>query len=108
MEDHDRDLERERRQIAELGHREFVGGMWDEIGRHQFDFVVAHGLEPHHVLLDVACGALRGGRWFIPYLESRHYLGLDQHQQLLDRGLEELGPELVEAKRPELLADAYF
>ncbi len=108
MDDGDRDLELELRQIADLGHREFVGGMWDEIGRHQFDFLVAHGLEPHDVLLDVACGALRGGRWFIPYLEPDHYLGLDQYQELLDRGLEELGPELVEAKRPELIADAHF
>src|SRR5947209_178803 len=54
--------------IRRLGHRTFVGGEWDTIGKLQFDFIVRQGLEPRHVLLDIGCGALRGGRFFIEYL----------------------------------------
>ena len=42
--------------IATLGHRDYVGGRWEELGRLQFDFLCDHGLRPEHVLLDVACG----------------------------------------------------
>jgi hypothetical protein len=46
--------------IHDHGHRESVGGLWDEIGCPQLDFLVEQGLRPHDVLLDVACGSLRG------------------------------------------------
>lgn len=48
-------------EIAQKVHRELVGGMWDEIGTLQFVFLRDHGLEPSQRLLDVGCGALRGG-----------------------------------------------
>ncbi len=38
-----------------------VGGLWDEIGQLQFDFLRAKGLLPRHKLLDFGCGSLRGG-----------------------------------------------
>lgn len=44
-----------------LGHREYVGGMWDEIGKLQFNFLLSRGLRPEHVFLDIACGPLGGG-----------------------------------------------
>jgi hypothetical protein len=49
-------LERKRKK-----HRELIGGMWETIGRLQFDFMVAQGLIPSSTLLDIGCGALRGG-----------------------------------------------
>jgi len=67
-------------------HRKAVGGLWDEIGKHQFDFLVEQGLKPEHYLLDVGCGSLRGGRHFINYLEDGHYFGIDTNQKLLDAG----------------------
>ena len=30
--------------VAEGRHRQFVGGMWEEIGRLQFDYAVKRGL----------------------------------------------------------------
>lgn len=42
-------------------HRIAVGGMWDEIGKLQFEFMVKQGLKPHHKFLDIGCGSLRGG-----------------------------------------------
>ncbi len=32
--------------IEKQGHRGYVGGMWDEIGQLQFDFLVSKGLKP--------------------------------------------------------------
>jgi cyclopropane fatty-acyl-phospholipid synthase-like methyltransferase len=61
-----------------------VGGMWDELGRLQFDFMVEQGLRPEHRLLDIGCGSLRGGVHFIRYLESGNYYGVDKQAWLLD------------------------
>src|SRR4051794_24004227 len=47
--------------IEKGAHRRRVGGRWQELGSLQLDFMVAQGLQPQHRLLDVGCGALRGG-----------------------------------------------
>lgn len=70
----------------EEAHRRSVGGDWDTIGHHQFQFLVQHGLQPHHRLLDVGCGSLRGGVHYIKYLDDGNYYGIDQAQWLLDAG----------------------
>jgi hypothetical protein len=36
-----------------LMHREAVGGLWDELGVLQFDFLLSKGLEAHHKVLDL-------------------------------------------------------
>ena len=95
--------------INELGHREYVGGMWDEIGDLQFEFMVSKGLKPEHVLLDIACGSLRGGVNFIKYLNAGNYLGIDKEQKLIQLGKEiELGYEIESRKFPEFLVNQYF
>ncbi|HXU44243.1 MAG TPA: class I SAM-dependent methyltransferase [Thermoanaerobaculia bacterium] len=73
-------------EIAAGFHRELVGGLWDEMGRLQLDYLIAEGLRPEMRLLDVGCGCLRGGLWFIPYLEPGHYYGIDVNAALLDVG----------------------
>jgi hypothetical protein len=91
------------------GHRDYVGGMWEALGTLQFRFLVDQGLEPQHVLLDVACGALRGGVRFIPYLERGHYLGIEMHQKLIQAGIEkELGQKLHVLKKPEFVVSDKF
>ena len=64
--------------IRTMGHRNWVGGGWDEIGKLQFDFLISRGLKPHHVFLDIACGSLRAGRFLIPYLDAGNYLGIEE------------------------------
>lgn len=64
-------------------HRQRVGGMWDEIGTLQFQFLIEYGLQPFHKLLDIGCGSLRGGVHFIKYLEEGNYYGVDKDFQLL-------------------------
>jgi hypothetical protein len=95
--------------IRQVGHREYVGGLWDQLGRLQFDFLVAQGLRPHHYLLDVGCGCLRGGVHFIGYLEPGHYCGLEKEPLLLEAGLrDELPAGMRETKRPRLHLTADF
>jgi SAM-dependent methyltransferase len=77
-----------RQSVSNVPHRQAVGGAWDEIGKLQFDFLVQHGLRPHHRLVDVGCGSLRGGVHFIRYLDDGHYYGIDREQWLLAAGRE--------------------
>jgi hypothetical protein len=95
--------------IATVGHRAYVGGMWDEIGALQFNFMVSQGLRPGHVLLDIACGSLRGGVHFIPYLDAGNYLGVEKEQRLIDLGIsQELDRSVVASKTPELVVSDSF
>lgn len=67
-------------------HRDVIGGMWDEMGRLQLEFMRAQGLLPRHRLLDLGCGSLRGGVQFVRYLDVGNYYGLDHNPSLLDAG----------------------
>src|ERR1700744_4177150 len=71
-------------------HRTFVGGFWDEIGRLQLDFMISRGLTPGSKLLDVGCGALRGGVHFVRHLDDGNYYGIDINKSLLKAGNQEL------------------
>jgi cyclopropane fatty-acyl-phospholipid synthase-like methyltransferase len=93
------------------GHRDVVGGMWEEIGALQIDFLRSQGLKPRHYLLDVGCGSLRGGVRFVDYLDPSHYFGIDINQSLLDAGYEiELKSRALRDKLPRenLLCDPEF
>lgn len=95
--------------IKEMGHRDWVGGLWEEIGKLQFDFLISQGLNPYHVLLDIACGSLRAGRLLIAYLDAGNYLGIDMHKLLIDEGLQqEVDPAVVEQKKPEFVISSKF
>ena len=67
-------------------HRAAVGGLWEEIGRLQLEFLVSQGLKPGHRVLDVGCGSLRGGIHLIRYLDPGGYVGVDKNPQLLAAG----------------------
>lgn len=95
-------------QIARKEHRSFVGGMWDEIGALQLDFMKGRGLEPDHDFLDVGCGALRGGVHFVRYLEAGRYYGLDLNPSLLKAGELELEEAGLARKDVTLLASDKF
>jgi SAM-dependent methyltransferase len=95
--------------VIAIGHRDYVGGMWETMGRLQFDFLLAQGLEPRHTLLDIACGSLRGGVHFIRYLDPGNYLGIEKEEALIKRALaKELPREVREQKRPELVVSGTF
>jgi len=95
--------------VRQAGHREYVGGLWDEVGPLQLRFLRGRGLGRDHRLLDIGCGALRGGVHLVRYLDAEQYTGVDKEPELLRIGAEqELGAALMAAKRPTLLALADF
>ena len=92
-----------------VGHRSYVGGLWDEIGKLQFEFLKSRGLKPHHLLLDIACGSLRAGSHFISYLDRENYLGLDKERRLITLGIErEVGRKLIDEKAPQFVISDSF
>lgn len=97
--------------VAETLHREAVGGMWEEIGQLQFNFLREQNLRPASRLIDIGCGCLRGGVLFVAFLDSGNYFGVDISQSLLDVGynveLTKLGLE-TKLPRSNLLASAEF
>lgn len=95
--------------IETRGHREYIGGHWEEIGTLQFEFLKSKGLKPDSYLLDIACGSLRLGVKAIPYLEPEHYLGIEKEPGLIAAGLEkELDQDVRAAKRPRLVVSESF
>jgi SAM-dependent methyltransferase len=88
-------------------HRRSIGNfkLWDTLGQLQFEYLRERGLEPSHYLLDVGCGPLRAGVYFVRYLEPGHYYGVDKNGPVLEEtkrlefprhGLDEKKPTLVE------------
>jgi SAM-dependent methyltransferase len=84
---------------SEAWHRHIVGGLWEELGALQFEYLVSSGLRPEHYFLDIGCGSFRGGRHFIPYLEPGRYFGVDRNAEPLRVGQEqELDAATVEGR----------
>lgn len=80
-----------------------VGGMWEEMGTLQFEFMLRQGLRPEHYLLDIGCGSLRGGIKFLPYLDAGHYFGIDINQEILDAGNAVVGRAGLTHRAPTLV-----
>lgn len=92
-------------------HRAWVGGLWEEIGKLQADFLRLQGLKPQMKLIDVGCGCFRGGVHLVEFLDAGNYYGMDISQELLDTGYDkEIKPLGLEGKLPRtnLLCDGEF
>jgi SAM-dependent methyltransferase len=96
-------------EVAYGYHRDFVGGMWETIGRQQFEFLVGRGLMPSHRLIDVGCGCLRGGVHFVGYLDPGNYYGIDVNASLIKAARDVELPAAGLAQRgAHLLVDGAF
>jgi hypothetical protein len=97
--------------VAQSQHRDLIGGMWDEIGKLQFEFLCSQGLQPASRLIDIGCGCLRGGHHFVQFLQYGKYHGIDINQSLLDAGYDiELRQKNLQGKLPRanLICDGTF
>ncbi len=83
-------------------HRDFVGGLWDEMGHLQARLLRSRGRQPSHRLLDMGCGALRGGRQYLRYLAPGHYFGVDINASLLEAGRREVQLAGLQDRDPTL------
>ncbi|MCT4685044.1 MAG: class I SAM-dependent methyltransferase [Roseicyclus sp.] len=96
------------RALAQGRHRDIVGGRWEETGRLQLALLQAHGLQPHHRLLDIGAGALRLGCKAVPYLAPGHYHATDASRALMLRGREAELPDPDRLPEGQLVEDAAF
>jgi len=80
-----------------------IGGSWDEMGELQFDFLKRMGLLPEHRMLDIGCGTMRGGRFFIRYLDLSNYTGVDISPACIDAAKRLVEEEALVDKRPNLI-----
>jgi hypothetical protein len=86
-------------------HRELIGGLWDEIGDLQLEFLKSNGLRRDSRLLDIGCGSLRLGVRAVDFLDPARYWGTDLYQSLLDAGYDR---EVVPAGLAEKLPRAHL
>jgi SAM-dependent methyltransferase len=97
--------------VSQGEHRELIGGLWDEVGSLQFEFLRANGLCPETRLLDIGCGSLRLGVRAVDYLKAGNYWGTDINESLLRAGYEkEIMPSGLAHKLPRdhLVVDGEF
>ena len=93
------------RETSAERHRDAIGGLWDELGELQLQFLRDQGMQPHHRLLDIGCGALRLGVRAIDYLNPQHYFGSDISPELVDAGYQQ---ELSDAQREKCSRESQF
>lgn len=97
--------------VAQGGHRDMIGGLWDELGKLQLAFLIDQGLMPEHTLVDIGCGSLRLGVHAVRYLNKGNYWGTDLNKTLMDAGYErEIILEGLSEKLPRdhLIEDSEF
>lgn len=74
---------------------------YDFMGASQFRLLCTLGLRAGHDLLDVGCGSLRGGRFFISYLDEGRYCGIEPNEWLIREAIEhQVGNDLLRIKKP--------
>ena len=81
----------------DLGHmiRHF-----DYRGRNLLLNLIHQGLIPQSKVLDIGCGCLRGGYWFIHFLDRGGYFGIDPNEKLVNAGVRHiLEPGLAEEQQ---------
>lgn len=93
------------KELPAVPRRELVGrpDLWGVKRAFQIDFLAEQGLQPHHRLLDVGCGTLRGGVPLVDYLEPGGYVGVESRYEAMKEGIEELARHGLEEKRPILV-----
>jgi SAM-dependent methyltransferase len=83
--------------------------LFEEAGREQLIVLLEHGLTFDSRVVDIGCGALRGGRWVMRLLDPGCYFGLDSDEEQVRVGLERFVPaEVVAEKHPHFAYNADF
>jgi len=62
---------------AKQGSHKPVPDRYVDAAQGHFEFLKSKGLQPHHHVLDYGCGFMRTGIFLVPYLDDKHYVGVD-------------------------------
>ncbi len=92
-------------------YKQYMGGKakeWDKRGQFQLAFMKSKGLEKSSRFLDVGCGPLRAGVWFIEYLETGNYHGMDYNKTFIQAAKHIIKNKNLTSKRPSLIVDERF
>jgi SAM-dependent methyltransferase len=90
-------------------YQAYVGGGYDLFGAMQLSLLHSLGLRANHRLLDIGCGSLRAGRFFILYLNPGGYTGLEPNKWLIDEAIEkEIGRDVLDIKKPTFVHNDQF
>jgi SAM-dependent methyltransferase len=104
--------EKAQRLQSEFGLIGFTGGpvkQFEKIGRSRLIILLEEGVYPDSKVLDIGCGALRGGYWIIHFLNPGCYFGIEPNKKRLQAGIEYfLEPELLDRKKPKFNNNARF
>ena len=73
-----------------------------EFGQMQLSYLVKHGLLRTDRMLEIGCGNLRAGRFFIGYLEPGNYYGIDISPEILLSAQQVLVEDQLQDKVPRL------
>ena len=87
----------------DLDHQKYVGpkDKFEAVGKHQFEVMIDAGLKADSNLLDIGCGAMRGGKFFLDFLDEGKYSGLEPNKALLKKGMhDEVKEEVAREKKP--------
>jgi hypothetical protein len=82
-----------------VGHRK----VWRLKREYQIWFLKERGLQPHHYLLEIGCGTLRGGIPMIDLLLEGHYYGIEAREVALTEARKELEDAGLRGKTPALV-----
>jgi SAM-dependent methyltransferase len=83
--------------------------MYETLGLYQFELLKACGLRPNHSLLDIGCGSLRAGKFFVRYLDRANYVGIEPNRKILEEGIKHnLDQRTTEEKSPTFSHDEQF
>ncbi len=76
--------------------------LWKMKRDFQIAFLKSVNMRPHHYLIDIGCGTLRGGKPLIEYLEAGHYFGIDSRDEAIQQGRLELTESGLDSKNPTI------
>jgi SAM-dependent methyltransferase len=82
---------------------EFVGcplELFELTARDAFCVALMQGMRRDSSVLEIGCGCLRVGYWFVKYLDEGRYCGVEPNRSMLDAGRELILGDLDRSKRP--------
>jgi hypothetical protein len=78
-------------------------------GASQFEILKREGLKPSSKLLEIGCGCLNAGEYFIEYLDRDNYVGVDPNEWLREAAMKLRNiRRLIGDKKPTFLSNDKF